>query len=245
MKPRVLIERIPGIFASLYEKASRMVKDSYYRRLAEEIAGFLKTGSILDLGTGPGYLPLEIAEISPSITVIGLDLSPRLIEMAQDNALKAGVADRIHFQFGSAASLPFADKTFDMVLSTGMLHMVKDPVKIFQEIYRVLKPGSQAWIWDPARVSAGMDKGKWKASLNLWEKMALWLFMVFNYVNPGQPYNRIQVEKIIAQTEFCDFLVIKEGPEIKITLWKEEVYALTGQYKMKDQDLGRTAASVS
>jgi ubiquinone/menaquinone biosynthesis C-methylase UbiE len=220
MKRKVWVERIPGIFASLYEKASRMVRDSYYRRLAEDIAGFLKTGSILDLGTGPGYLPLEIAGISPSISMVGLDLSPRLIEMAQRNALKAGVADRVHFQNGSAASLPFADKTFDMVLSTGMLHMVKDPVKIFQEIYRVLKPGGQAWIWDPARVSSGIDKEKWKASLSLMEKMALRLFKVFSSLNPGQTYDKVQAEKIIAQTEFRDFEVIEEGPEIKITLKK-------------------------
>jgi ubiquinone/menaquinone biosynthesis C-methylase UbiE len=220
MKRKVFIERIPGVFASLYEKASRMVKDTYYRRLAEEIAVFLKTGAILDLGTGPGYLPLEIAKQSQSISVVGLDLSTKLIEMAQQNALKAGVADRIHFQSGSAAGLPFADKAFDMVLSTGMLHMVKDPVKIFQEIYRVLKPGGQAWVLDPARVSSGIDKEKWKASLSLKEKMALRLFNVFRYINPGQIYNKIQVEKIIAQTEFLEFQLIEEGPEIKIILKK-------------------------
>ncbi len=218
MKRKVLVERIPGLFASLYEKASRMVKESYYRRLAGEIAALLKTGKILDLGTGPGYLPLEIAGISPSITVVGLELSPKLIEMAKQNALQAGVADRVHFKVGSAARLPFEDKAFDMVISTGMLHMVRDPVTIFQEIYRVLKPGGRGWILDPARVSSGIDKEKWKASLSLKEKMALRFFTVFSHINPGHSYNKIQVETIIAQTQFRDFQVVEEGPEIKISL---------------------------
>lgn len=221
MKRKVLVERIPGLFASLYEKASRMAREGYYRPLAEEIAAFLKTGSILDLGTGPGYLPLEIAGISPSITVVGLDLSPKLIAMAQQNAFLVGVDDRIHFKLGTAARLPFKNMAFDMVISTGMLHMVKDPVTIFQEIYRVLKPGGSAWIFDPARVSLGIDKAKWRASLSLKEKMALWLFAVFRHISPGHTYNKIQVETILAETEFRDFQVIEAGPEIKIILKKQ------------------------
>ena len=60
MKPRILIERIPGPFASIYEKATRMVIESYYSQIAEEVVSNLRSGTILDLGTGPGYLPMEL-----------------------------------------------------------------------------------------------------------------------------------------------------------------------------------------
>ena len=97
MKQRTIIERIPAPFASLYEKATRMVIASYYGPVAEEIVASLKAGTILDLGTGPGYLPIEIVKRSPSIRVIGIDLTRKLINTAKLNALKNGVADRLHF----------------------------------------------------------------------------------------------------------------------------------------------------
>ncbi|MCD4717170.1 MAG: class I SAM-dependent methyltransferase, partial [Desulfobacterales bacterium] len=78
LKQRIVIERIPGPFASLYEKATRMVIASYYGQVAEEIVAFLKAGTILDLGTGPGYLPIEIVKMSQSIRVIGIDLTRKL-----------------------------------------------------------------------------------------------------------------------------------------------------------------------
>ena len=62
VKPRIIIERIPAPFASLYEKATRLVREVYYAQVAEEVVSKLKTGRILDLGTGPGYLPIEIVK---------------------------------------------------------------------------------------------------------------------------------------------------------------------------------------
>ena len=73
------IERIPGVLASSYEKATRMVIEAYYSQVAEEIVSSFKSGLILDLGTGPGYLPIEIARRAPDINIIGVDLSRKLI----------------------------------------------------------------------------------------------------------------------------------------------------------------------
>jgi ubiquinone/menaquinone biosynthesis C-methylase UbiE len=220
MAGKIIIERIPGIFAGLYEKAGRMVKESYYRVLAEEISGLLVEGSILDLGTGPGFLPIEIAKLSPGITIMGLDLSSELLKMAEKKAYAAGVSDRVHFRLGSAALVPFEDNRFDLVLSTGMLHMVKDPLKVFQEIHRVLKPGGQALILDPARVSSGIDKKKWKASLTGKEKIMLRVFHLFSRIHPGRSYHQAELEEILARTEFREKQVEEQGKEIKILLRK-------------------------
>ena len=102
MKGKIIIQRIPGPLAPLYEKATRMAIEGYYRRIAGEIASHLKEGIILDLGTGPGYLPIEIARMSPAIRVVGIDLGRTLIKMARANAIKAGVADRLDFRTGNA-----------------------------------------------------------------------------------------------------------------------------------------------
>jgi ubiquinone/menaquinone biosynthesis C-methylase UbiE len=118
----IQIERIPGPLAYSYEKATRMVIETYYSEVADELVSNLKDGIILDLGTGPGYLPIEIAKRSPLIRIIGIDLSRKLILMARRNALKAGLSDRLDFRVGNASKLQFEDASFDMVLSTGMLH---------------------------------------------------------------------------------------------------------------------------
>jgi ubiquinone/menaquinone biosynthesis C-methylase UbiE len=145
MKEWIKIERIPGVLASAYEKATRMVIESYYRPVAAEIVAHLNEGTILDMGTGPGYLPVEIAKRSPALTVIGVDLSRKLIEIARSNASKAGLADQLTFKSGNAGRLEFSDSSFDMVISTGMLHSLKEPVAVLQEIHRVLKAGREAW----------------------------------------------------------------------------------------------------
>ena len=220
MKQRIIIERIPGPFASLYEKATRMVIASYYGPVAEEIVSSLKAGTILDLGTGPGYLPIEIVKRSPSIRVFGIDLTRKLINAAKQNALKAGVADRLNFEAGNAARLRFEDNCCDMVISTGMLHSLNDPVMVLRECYRVLKPGGEAWIYDPARVSSQIDMKRWKESFTLKERFLYILFQLFVIFNPSHTYNRKQVTEMIAATGFKNYEIEEEGSEMKIKLKK-------------------------
>jgi ubiquinone/menaquinone biosynthesis C-methylase UbiE len=220
MKAWIKIERIPGVLASAYEKATRMVIESYYRPVAREIVANLYEGTILDLGTGPGNLPIEIAKRSPTIKVIGVDLSRKLIEIARSNASKAGLADRLAFQSGNAGRLEFADSSFDMVISTGMLHSLKEPVAVLQEIHRVLKSGREAWIFDPARVASRVDRERWKASLTLRERFFLGLFKIFGLHKPIKTYTRKQAIVLIKQTDFKDFWIDEQEKEIKIKLKK-------------------------
>jgi ubiquinone/menaquinone biosynthesis C-methylase UbiE len=220
MKQWLKIERIPGVLATAYEKATRMAIDSYYRPLAEEIVSCKAQGTILDLGTGPGYLPIEIARRSPSIEIIGIDLSRKLIHMARQNAAAAGFNDRLKFQLGNAARLQFAETVFDMVISTGMLHSLKKPVKVLKEIYRVLKSGGEAWVYDPAKVVSYIDRKKWKASLNYRERFFLWSFGLFGLHKPIETYDPEQIKAMILATEFTNYHIDKEKDEIKIKLRK-------------------------
>ena len=197
-----------------------MVIESYYCPVAEEIVANLNEGTILDLGTGPGYLPVEIVKRSPTINVVGVDLSRKLIEIARSNAAKAGLADRLTFQAGNAGRLEFADSSFDMVISTGMLHSLKDPVAVLQEIHRVLKAGREAWIFDPAKVASAVDRKKWKASLNVWERFFLWLFQLFGLHKPIKTYTREQAIALIAKTDFENYRIDTRQNEIRIKLQK-------------------------
>jgi ubiquinone/menaquinone biosynthesis C-methylase UbiE len=220
MKPWIPIERIPDPFASIYEKATRMVIDSYYREVAEEVVSHLKAGIILDLGTGPGYLPIEILKRSEVLKINGIDLGHKLIKMAKANAVKTGLTDRLHFEVGNAANLRFEGETYDMIISTGMLHMVMDPVKVLRECYRVLKQGGEAWIYDPAQVSSQVDTEKWRASFNFRERVIYRLFPLYQIINPPHAYDRKDIEEMITKTRFKIHQINEEGKEIKVKLRK-------------------------
>lgn len=220
MKRWFKYERIPGLLASSYEKASRMVIDGYYSKVADEIVSHIRQGSMLDLGTGPGYLPVEIVKRAPDINITGVDLSRKLIHMARINAQKAGYASQLHFEVGNSARLRFDDADFDMVISTGMLHSLKNPVNVLLEINRVLKDGANAWIYDPANVIQYIDRKKWKASLNLHERFFLWIFGLLGLHKPIAIYRKSDVIPIIEAAGFNKYKVDESKKEIRIKLTK-------------------------
>lgn len=220
MNKTLRIERIPAVLATSYEKATRLAIESYYQQVAEEIVADFEEGALLDLGTGPGYLPVEIAKLSPAITILAVDLSRKLIRMAGANALKAGVADRVRFEVGNAAKLRYNDDAFDMVTSTGMLHSLKNPTAVLSEMMRVLKPEGQAWIYDPARIIRYIDKNKWKASLNMRERFFLRVFGLLGLHKPISVYRRDQVIPMIEDAGFSSYAIEEGDGEIRMKLKK-------------------------
>jgi ubiquinone/menaquinone biosynthesis C-methylase UbiE len=105
----------------------------------------------LDVGTGPGYLPIEIATRAPGLELDGIDLSFAMVELARKTVAKKGVADRVRFHHAHAAELPFDDGSFDLVISTLSFHHWARPLECLTEIHRVLKPQHEAWIYDARR----------------------------------------------------------------------------------------------
>jgi ubiquinone/menaquinone biosynthesis C-methylase UbiE len=216
MRPRLNIARIPAPFASMYEKACRLVIERYYVPLADEIVLEFTEGHLLDLGTGPGYLPIEIAKRAPLVNLVGLDLSLPLIRMARENARRAGTAGRLRFEVGNAARLRFADNSFDRVVSTGMLHMLTNPVTVLKEARRVLKQGADALIYDPARVSSQIDKKLWKESFSFVEKWTYPLLSLYSRLNPPRVYTRAQIASMIESASFGEYEIRGNEAEWRI-----------------------------
>jgi ubiquinone/menaquinone biosynthesis C-methylase UbiE len=115
--------------------------------IATEVAALrLPAGAhVLDVGTGPGRLPVEIARHSPQVWVTGLDVSPRMIEAAKA-AIEPG--QQVIAEVGDVAKLPYRDGSVDLVVSTLSQHHWPDRPAALAELARVLAPGGRIWIYD-------------------------------------------------------------------------------------------------
>jgi ubiquinone/menaquinone biosynthesis C-methylase UbiE len=115
-------------------------------QVIKKVTQLSQSGLMLDIGTGYGYLPVEIARKFPGINMIGIDIEAPLLEDGTRNSAKCGVSDRVLFFKARAENLPFADDTFDMVMSTMSMHLWQNRQKGINEMRRVLKPGGQVLI---------------------------------------------------------------------------------------------------
>ena len=110
-------------------------------------------GHALDIGTGPGVIPIMLAAGVPGLRLTGVDLSQPMLQKAREAAEEAGVADRLDFRVGDAKSLPFSEQSFDLVLCNSLLHHLPDALALLNEISRLVRPGGAILLRDLRRPS--------------------------------------------------------------------------------------------
>jgi len=117
-----------------------------FRREARKVAMHLAAGAVvLEVAPGPGFFSIELAKLG-NFKITALDASSTFVEIARENARKAGVA--IDFQHGNASAMPFADNSFDFLYCSAAFKNFSEPVKALDEMHRVLRPGGEAVIAD-------------------------------------------------------------------------------------------------
>jgi ubiquinone/menaquinone biosynthesis C-methylase UbiE len=168
-----------GVFEDL-EMARRYDREigRYMRLVARSLVSAarswgVKEGKVLDVGAGTGRLAIEFAQGIPGVDVVGLDLSDVALELARANARESEVPRRISFEKGDAEDMPFEDSSFDLVISSNTLHLIDDPIRMFDEIQRVLKPGGRFFISDFRRSWLGLLSEHIRASYTVQEVRAL------------------------------------------------------------------------
>jgi len=131
------------------------------------VFGRLQPGeTVVEVGSGAGFdAVLAARQVGPTGRVIGVDMTPAMLDKARANAARLTLSN-LEFRQGYAEELPLPDGTADVVISNGVINLSPDKLAVFREIARVLKPGGRVQIADIIVAKAVPEAAK--ENIDLW-----------------------------------------------------------------------------
>ena len=191
----------PGFAAGLYCRLTRTRPlQQQYHEIAAYLTGQVHSGRLLDVGTGPGWLLLEVHKLNPELRLYGLDISKAMIGLAQKNL----VGVRTDLKMANVCATGYEADFFDAVVCTGSFYLWDRPEQGLEEIFRILKSGCSAHLFETNR---DYDRNAYRKGLkaNLKrEGLAMRLFgpLLLAKALP-MAYRRDEVETIVGRTSFA------------------------------------------
>ncbi len=187
-----------------------------FRNEARALAvGLPENARILEVAPGPGFLAIELARLG-KFEVTGLDISKTLVEIATENARKAGVA--VAFRLGNASAMPFEDASFDRIVCRAAFKNFSEPVRAIEEMYRVLKSGGKAAIFDLRRDATSLEIAAEVDKMQVGWLNSLFIKLTFKHMLLKRAHSKESFQRMAAQTPFktCTFRDESIGHEVSL-----------------------------
>jgi ubiquinone/menaquinone biosynthesis C-methylase UbiE len=210
-----VIPEMEGVVARWYARQRGSARQlEAYRAQAAELTGGLPPGAdVLEVAPGPGYQAIELARRGCRVT--GLDISRTFVEIARRRARQAGVS--VDVRQGDAASLPFGDESFDLVVCQAAFKNFTRPVSALDEMHRVLRRGGTAVIQDLRRDASAADIDREVGGMGVGRlsgRVTRWTLRMLR----RRAYSPAQFERLAAESAFrtCDIRAQGIGMEIRL-----------------------------
>jgi arsenite methyltransferase len=186
----------------------------------------LKPGqTVLDLGSGAGLdCILAAQKVGETGHVIGVDMTPEMIERAKTNAKRVNLKN-VEFRHGYLESLPVESNTVDVIISNCVINLSPDKEKVFNEAFRVLVPGGKLAVSDI--VTEGPLPEVIKKSLSAWAGCVAGAVEARDYIGMMKSvgFTDISITPVFFDKETVDSALIDMGDAINLqTISRDDVY---------------------
>ncbi len=220
------------------EVAVRYMQRRHAARDAAFLLPLLKPGMmLLDCGCGPGTITIGLAEAVAPGSVVGVDLEPSQIAIAERTAREHGLTN-VRFQTASAYQLPFPDRSFDVVFSHALFEHLAEPLDALLEVRRVLRPGGIAAIASPDW------SGNLMAPPDAEAERAVAVFQAIQRRNGGNPHVGRELGRLAREAGFARIRVTAiydcyEDPALAADLLAEQIEINVGKQIVSGPGLDR------
>jgi arsenite methyltransferase len=186
----------------------------------------LKPGqTVLDLGSGAGLdCILAAQKVGDTGHVIGVDMTPEMIERARANVSKLNLKN-VEFRQGYLESLPVDHNTADVIISNCVINLAPDKAKVFNEAFRVLKPGGKLAVSDI--VTDGPLPAPIKQSLSAWAGCVAGAVEAKDYIGMMEAvgFSDISITPVFFDRDTVDSALADLGEAIELkSIAREDVY---------------------
>jgi ubiquinone/menaquinone biosynthesis C-methylase UbiE len=191
-----------------------------YRKQASLLTSRLPAGAgVLEVAPGPGYMAIEMARTG-RVRVTGLDISRSFVEIASENAKKAGV--NAEFRQGDVARMPFGAESFDLVVCQAAFKNFTQPRSALAEIHRVLRVGGTAVIQDMSRDASHADIEEEVRKMEL-GRLSSFMTKATLEILGRRAYSPAQFENLVDESPFLTCEIRKEGIGMEVRLVRRGV----------------------
>jgi ubiquinone/menaquinone biosynthesis C-methylase UbiE len=216
---RIKSPEMEGPIARWYARVrgSQSQLDLYRKQAAQLTAGLPDGAKVLEVAPGPGYLAIEMAR-SGRLHVTALDISRTFVQIASENARKAGVS--IDFRNGDVADMPFEPDSFDLIVCQAAFKNFTLPRTALAEMHRVLRKGGTAVIQDMSHDATHADIDDEVKGMELGRLGSFMTKATLERLR-NRAYSPLQLELLVAESPFQTCEIATAGIGLEVRLKKE------------------------